>query len=380
MRVAQVVPYFFPAMSFGGPAKVVYEFSRELAKNHTVTVLTSDAFSAHRRITQSEKIPKTKNLDIHYFRNMVNSFAYSQRLFTHFSLVPFVLLNRNKYDIYHFHDVFVLPHILLGLLLRLLKKPYVVSPHGILDPVRLQKKSLVKSLLLPLVFFMFSGAKNIVATSQKEADDLQTLGFKNVVTIYNGIEKSSVINNNRFKDLANNKRITLIFIGKLHPQKGLYPFLQALKKAKNNEFQLLIAGIDDGDESKLKEFVQQNTMQHVSFLGFVNEADKQSLYEISDYFIHPSDSEGFSISILEALQSGLPVLITKACNFDDVKKYNAGTVLPDNKVKTISDALKNVTKKQLSSQRKNTKKLITDNFTIAIMAENLEELYAQAIK
>ena len=166
----------------------------------------------------------------------------------------------------------------------------------------------------------------------------------------------------------------------MHPQKGLYPFLQALKKAKNNEFQLLIAGIDDGDESKLKEFVQQNTMQHVSFLGFVNEADKQSLYEISDYFIHPSDSEGFSISILEALQSGLPVLITKACNFDDVKKYNAGTVLPDNKVKTISDALKNVTKKQLSSQRKNTKKLITDNFTIAIMAENLEELYAQAIK
>ena len=380
MRVAKVVPYFFPAMSFGGPAKVVYEFSKELAQKHEVTVLTSDAFTVSRRIAPTEKLPETKNFKVHYFRNVVNSAAYTQRLFTHFSLVPFVLKNKDSFDIYHFHDVFVLPHIVLGIILKILHKRYIISPHGILDPVRLQKKSLVKSLLLPLVFFMFSGAEKLVATSQKEADDLQSLGFKNVVTVYNGIGTSSVKTNNRFKKMANKEKVTLLFIGKLHPQKGLYPFLQALYKAKASTFQLLIAGIDDGDESRLTEFVQQNTMKNVTFLGYVNEADKQSLYEISDCFIHPSDSEGFSISILEALQSGIPVLITEACNFDDVKKYNAGTVLPDNKVKTISDALKKVTHKQLSLQKKNTKKLITDNFTIAIMAENLEELYAQAIK
>lgn len=379
MRIAQVVPYYFPAMSFGGPAKVVYEFSKELTKKHEVTVLTSDAYDAERRIRFTERLSNTNDFKIHYFKNIVNSIAYSQRLFTHFSLIPFVLMKLHKYDIYHFHDVFILPHIVLGIVLRTVGKPYVVSPHGILDPVRLEKKSFIKSLLLPFVFFMLNGAKRIVATSKKEADDLRSLGFTNVITIYNGISQTETPSNKKFKAHANSKLITLLFVGKLHPQKGLFPFLQALKQVAPEKFQLLIAGIDDGDENKLKQFVKQNEMKNVSFLGFVTEADKQSLYEISDCFIHPSDSEGFSISILEALTNLLPVFITKACNFSDVEKYNAGVVLNNNNVEILFKALQNMTKKQLAVQKKNTKRLITEKFTIAIMAKKLETLYEESI-
>ena len=44
MRILQIIPYFHPAYSFGGPLKVAYDISRELArKGHEVVVYTSDA-------------------------------------------------------------------------------------------------------------------------------------------------------------------------------------------------------------------------------------------------------------------------------------------------------------------------------------------------
>ena len=285
----------------------------------------------------------------------------------------------HKFDIYHFHDVFIIPHILLSILLRLFKKPYIVSTHGILDPVRLEKNKVAKVILLPLVRFMLSGAKYLVATSKKEEEDLRSLGFQQVKTIYNGIATEKSKNNKKFESLKNKSKLTLLFVGKLHPQKGLLSFLKAMKQVNRNDIRLLIAGIDDGDELRLKEFVSNHSMHEVSFLGYVNEQDKQSLYEISDCFIHPSDSEGFSISILEALNNSLPVLITDACNFDEVQSYNAGTVMPKNNVETIAKSLKEITKKQLLQQKKNTNKLITDKFTIAIMACKLEKLYAKSL-
>jgi len=51
MEILQVVPYFPPAYTFGGPVKVVYEISRELAKRgHDVTVYTTDVKDFNSRL------------------------------------------------------------------------------------------------------------------------------------------------------------------------------------------------------------------------------------------------------------------------------------------------------------------------------------------
>ncbi len=91
-----------------------------------------------------------------------------------------------------------------------------------------------------------------------------------------------------------------------------------------------------------------------------------------------SKSEGFSISILEALAAGVPVLITKACNFDDVDKFGAGVVLlGEDLISEVSNSLSKLVKKpeQLRKMGKNAKILVARHYSIAKMAEKIERVY-----
>ena len=118
-RIAQVIPYYFPAMTFGGPAKVVYEYSNELSKTNKISILTSDVFTENNRILDKDKLKNTKNFSIKYFNNINNSIAYTQRIFSNFGVVTYVLFNSIKHDIFHFHDVFVIPQIISSFILKL---------------------------------------------------------------------------------------------------------------------------------------------------------------------------------------------------------------------------------------------------------------------
>lgn len=375
-RIAQVIPYYFPAMTFGGPAKVVYEYSNELSKTNKISILTSDVFTENNRILDKDKLKNTKNFSIKYFNNINNSIAYTQRIFSNFGVVTYILFNSIKHDIFHFHDVFVIPQIISSFILKLKNKPYFFSPHGILDPVRLKKKSFLKALILPFVYIMAKNASKVIATSKKEENDLKELGFHNIITIYNGIAQTKAKNNKKFNYLKNKNLITMLYVGKLHSQKGLFEFITAMKKSNRNDFQLIIAGKDDGDKKRIQKLINKLDLnEKVFFVGYVTEEDKQSLYEISDIFIHNSYSEGFSISILEALNNGLPVLITKGCNFPDVSDFKAGITIDTPNSNKLVTILKEIDLNTLKKFAINSEILIKEKYTIAKMARRISILY-----
>jgi glycosyltransferase involved in cell wall biosynthesis len=378
-QIAQVIPYFYPAMAFGGPAKVVYEYSKYICQKYNVIILTSDAYNSERRIEKFEKL-NNNNIKVIYFQNLVNSIAYKFRIFSHFGVIFHIIFNINKYNLYHFHDVFIFPHIVSSYILRLFNKNYIISPHGILDQVRLEKKSFLKRIAMIFVRPMINNAVSIVATSKKEMLDLNQLGYNNTKVIFNGIENNKIYKCKKFIKFKSNKQINLLFIGKLHHQKGLFELVLALYESNRKDISLLIAGQDDGDEKRLKNIVNKlNLKDQVKFLGFVNEYEKQSLYEVSDLFVHPSYSEGFSISILEALNAGIPVFITKQCNFPDVKKFNAGIIIEGPKVNNIKKEFSLLNKNSIKIYQLNAKKLIKEKYSIKIMSKEIIKLYDKYI-
>ena len=87
MRILHVVPYLFPAMSFGGPAKVVYDLAQEQSKKNDVTIFTSDAWDEFSRIEPQNKSNLITHFKIRYFRNVINSWSYKYRFFSCFGMV-----------------------------------------------------------------------------------------------------------------------------------------------------------------------------------------------------------------------------------------------------------------------------------------------------
>jgi glycosyltransferase involved in cell wall biosynthesis len=334
MKIVQVVPYFYPAWSYGGPAKLVYDTSSELTRQgHDVTVYTSDAFDATSRMPEDKKI---SDFHVRYFRNLSNWLAFHVNAYFPTALflrAPFELKN---FDIIHIHDFYTAANIWVTWWARWYHIPYVISVHGCLEVQRRQQKSILKNLFLK--FFgasMLSHASMLVATSDNEETAYKTFGIpkKKIARIGHGVNraefetiKTSEYCRKQFKIPQNS--VVYTFVGRLHPIKGLDLLIEAFAGLNTKNAFLVIAGSDEGFLSTIKKIIRERKItKRVLLLGPTTGETKARLFKASDVFVYPSRSEGFSLGILEAASIGLPLLITTACHFDEVGRRRAGIVV-----------------------------------------------------
>jgi poly(glycerol-phosphate) alpha-glucosyltransferase len=114
---------------------------------------------------------------------------------------------------------------------------------------------------------------------------------------------------------------TLLFLGRIHPKKGLEELLRAFGRidlSQRNGWRLVIAGWDDGGHLYFLHSLADalGIGDSVEFVGPVFGDEKDRLLRSSSGFILPSHSEGLPMSVLEAWSYGLPALISKECHLD----------------------------------------------------------------
>ena len=120
------------------------------------------------------------------------------------------------------------------------------------------------------------------------------------------------------EDPASSERI-LLFLGRIHPKKGLEPLIEAWARvplAAALGWRLAIAGWDDGGyEAALVARVRDlGIADSVSFLGPAFRDVKQRVFRSAAAFVLPSFSEGLPMAVLEAWSFGLPVIMTDECH------------------------------------------------------------------
>lgn len=243
--------------------------------------------------------------------------------------------------------------------------PEIIAPHGMLDPWAL-RHSRWKKIMARLLFegTPLNRAACIRSLCPSEAHSIRLYGLRNpVCVIPNGVElpRESEEHGQR------SGRKYLLFLGRLHPKKGLSHALRAWKifqsqlvgKKTQEEWQFVIAGWDQcGHEAELDALCQEiglsrATIRVDQFLAGAEGSDlpasvvfagptfgpqKDQLLRAASAFILPSFSEGLPMSVLEAWAYRLPVLMTDHCNLPE--GFAAGAAVRiGTEVKNITDGL-----------------------------------------
>lgn len=240
-------------------------------------------------------------------------------------------------DVLHVHGIWSGPLHVAAAAARRCGKPYVVTPHGMLEPWALRHRKWRKQIASLLVERRFlQRAACLHALVPSELRDIRRFGIRSPIAVVpNGIDLAPFDQPRRRQiTLANvpqSKKLA-IFLSRLHPKKGLPNLLRAWARLGDitSGWSLVIAGPDeDGHRRELEALSAGLGLgKKIGFVGPVYGEDKHELLRRGQLFVLPSHSEGFSVAVLEAMAARLPVLITDKCNFQEVEAADAGEVTP----------------------------------------------------
>ena len=199
-------------------------------------------------------------------------------------------------------------------------RPYLVAPHGMLDPWAVRNSGLKKKVAGWLFQnAQLRGAACLRALCQSEADSIRAYGLRNpICVIPNGIDLPSDASVPRPAFFPADKKV-LLYLGRLHPKKGLGALLTAWQRGRAEGWLLAVAGWDQsGHEAELKrQAAALGLGDSVVFPGAQFGAAKEACYRACDAFVLPSLSEGLPMVVLEAWAYGKPVIMTPPCNLPE---------------------------------------------------------------
>jgi poly(glycerol-phosphate) alpha-glucosyltransferase len=205
-------------------------------------------------------------------------------------------------------------------------RPYLVSPHGMLDAWAVRNSAMKKRIAGVLYQYAhLRGAAALQALCEPEAAAIAAFGLRNPVhVIPNGIDLPAAKTMQSERHENPREPRVMLYRGRLHPQKNLLALIQAwaMVRARPSEgpnWRLVIAGWDkDGHEAALRAAAKKFAIEgEIDFLGPLFGSEKDAAFRNASAFILPSLSEGLPMTVLEACSYGLPVLMTDACNLRD---------------------------------------------------------------
>jgi poly(glycerol-phosphate) alpha-glucosyltransferase len=289
-------------------------------------------------------------------------------------------------EIVHVHGLWMYPSVVS---LRWAKSgsPYIVSPHGMLDPWAAKNSRWKKRFAGALYENRhLRGAACLHALNQAEADAFRAYGLRNpVCVIPNGVETpaSRPTVPAPWEDRLPKDARVLFYIGRLHPKKGLRALLQGWstvqRDAKRSGWQLVIAGWDqDGHEQELRALASTLGLnESAHFVGPQFGELKAACFHAAGAFILPSVSEGLPMTVLEAWAYGLPVLMTPRCNLPEGQTAHAALVMePD--ADSIAQALRrlfSMSEAERESTGARGRRLVEERYLWSEIAQKMAAVY-----
>lgn len=249
-----------------------------------------------------------------------------------------------NHDVLHQHGIWQYFSNYTSEFTRRTGRPSMISPRGMLDSWALGNSGFRKKIAGRLFEDQNLGAARCLhALNISEAQAISShLKDATITVIPNGTDVSADQQVNR-PDISEKRPKNLLFLGRLHPKKGLDELIEAWASLNQgtadqvSDWHLTIAGWGDPEfVEHLHRSIAKTQLKNITLRGAAFGDEKDALFAASDAFILPSHSEGLPMAVLEAWGSGLPVLMTRHCNIPEGFTAQAAIEIPTDPTQMVA--------------------------------------------
>lgn len=293
----------------------------------------------------------------------------------------FIKKNNITFDLIHSHFLYPTGEAAKRLAVET-KKPLIITVHGTdVNKYMTWNTYTEKKCKRTLQY-----ADQVVAVS-KDLESKVKRVEPNVKTqiIYNFVNEDFYSGELK-KSLSNKKNIEITFIGNLLIEKGVYELIDAYYKVitNNKKFKIHLNIVGVGPERlALKERLKELSIEdNVHFFGAVENKEIPNILRKTDIFILPSYSEGFPLTIIEALSMGCPVIATSVGGIPEVVRNEENGLLIESKNSTmIQDAIeKLINNPNLYNKIQKNASKVYEQFSGEKVTQQIYNVYTEAIK
>lgn len=296
-------------------------------------------------------------------------------------------LAEGDFDVVHQHGIWQATSVAVKAWRQRTGKPVMISPRGMLDPWALGNsgwKKRLAGLLYERANILNAASLHALSASEVEAIRAYHPGGR-VDLIPNGTDLPDDSAAPRPAFLPDDGRKTLLFIGRIHPKKGIAELLMVFSRLKNTrsdlaaKWRIVIAGWDDGghEDAVLGIIAERGLTDDVVLPGALYGAVKDAALRHADAFVLPSHSEGLPMSVLEAWAYRLPVLMTDTCNLPEGFGAGAAYCISLSPEEFLSDLEKALSADDLAARGVAGRALVSDCFNWSEIARRHEKVYRE---
>lgn len=286
------------------------------------------------------------------------------------------------YDLYHAQGVWQFPTYALADVARKRRKPYLITPRGMLYPQDIRKSNkFFKMLSLKWrLLDDLNRAACIHVTCREEMEHCRDLGVTAPIAIIpNPVEIKE------YTECKKDDIFRLGYLGRLSPRKNvealIYAFAELGGKAKEAEL-LIIGGGDAGYEAFLKAEVSRLALRNVRFTGFLSGKEKDEAIASLTVLAMPSEFENQGNAVLEGLIRGIPCIATKGAPWEELATHCCGWWTDYSQAaitEAISAALQTPVE-ELARMGQRGRQLAESNYAVEVVAGKMLALYNCLLK
>jgi len=389
MKVLHVITALPPRS--GGPTTVLKALTKQQAKaGLEVTICTTNVDHARAILDVPPNAPiREDGVTSWYFSVDFRPLVVSRALWR------WARQSLQTFDLVHIHGLYRFPPTYCARLARQQAIPYIIRPHGALDPYLYTKSS--ASVVLKRLYERWLDLPNLhnaSAIHYTAEDERRLASFLELrspsFVVPNGIDWrpfEHLPERGAFRDaIGVGAALLVLFLGRLHHKKGLdilIPAFDQVRRGVTHARLAIVGPANDGYGDQVRDWVRARGLeQTVVFVEFVTGADVVQAYVDADLFVLPSYTENFGLTVVEAMACGLPVVISRHVNIHhDVAAEGAGLVTecdPDEVARAILELLNDPERR--CSMGESGRRAAQSRYALPKLVDQLTEEYRHVIE